>query len=110
MLVAVIDDNAVNLKVYVNVISHIPGIQTKTFQSSADGLAWCKDNEPDLLVLDYHMPPPDGIEFIKRYRTVRPAAPRVDSSIRYAVVQDGQTISIDSRVRSGLRITLAAVR
>lgn len=74
MLVAVIDDNAVNLKVYVNVISHIPGIQTKTFQSSAEGLAWCKDTEPDLLVLDYHMPPPDGITFIKEYRKLRPAA------------------------------------
>jgi putative two-component system response regulator len=74
MLVAVIDDNAVNLKVYVNVISHIPGVQTKTFQSSAEGLAWCTNNELDLLVLDYHMPPPDGVTFIKEYRKAKPAA------------------------------------
>jgi putative two-component system response regulator len=74
MLVAIIDDNATNLKVYVNVVSHIPGIATKTFQSSAEGLAWCRDNEPDLLVLDYHMPPPDGIAFIEEYRKLRPSA------------------------------------
>jgi len=74
VLVAIIDDNATNLKVYVNVVSHIPGITTKTFQSSAEGLAWCKEVEPDLLVLDYHMPTPNGIEFIQEYRKLRPAA------------------------------------
>jgi len=74
MLVAIIDDNATNLKVYVNVVSHIPGITTKTFQSSSEGLEWCKTTEPDLLVLDYHMPTPNGIEFIQEYRRMRPAA------------------------------------
>lgn len=74
MVVAIVDDNATNLKVYVNVVSHIPGITTKTFQSSAEGLAWCKDVEPDLLVLDYHMPTPNGIEFIQQYRKLRPTA------------------------------------
>jgi putative two-component system response regulator len=74
MLVAIIDDNATNLKVYVNVVSHIPGIATKTFQSSAEGLAWCRDTEPDLLVLDYHMPTPNGVEFIQEYRKMRPTA------------------------------------
>lgn len=74
MLVAIIDDNATNLKVYVNVVSHIPGITTKTFQSSAEGLKWCGETEPDLIVLDYHMPTPNGIEFIQEYRRTRPAA------------------------------------
>jgi response regulator RpfG family c-di-GMP phosphodiesterase len=74
VLVTIIDDNLTNLRVYVNVISHIPGITTKTFQSSAAGLAWCKETEPDLLVLDYHMPTPNGIEFIQEYRKMRPAA------------------------------------
>jgi two-component system, response regulator RpfG len=74
MLVLIIDDNATNLKVYVNVVTHIPGISTQTFQSSAEGLAWCRDNEPDLLVLDYHMPTPNGIEFIQEYRRLRPTA------------------------------------
>ncbi len=74
MVVVIVDDNLTNLKVYVNVVSHIPGVTTKTFQSSADGLAWCKDNEPDLLVLDYHMPAPNGIEFMETYRKMRPSA------------------------------------
>jgi hypothetical protein len=30
----------------------------------------------------------------RAHRTVRPAGPSVDNSIRYAVVHDGQTISI----------------
>src|SRR5580698_5450930 len=74
MLVVIIDDNATNLKVYVNVVSHIPGVTTKTFQSSSEGLGWCRENEPDLLVLDYHMPTPNGIEFIQEYRRMRPTA------------------------------------
>src|SRR5208282_1534223 len=74
MLVAIIDDNATNLKVYVNVVSHIPGIATKTFQSSEEGLKWCGETEPDLIVLDYHMPTPNGIEFIEQYRKLRPTA------------------------------------
>jgi response regulator RpfG family c-di-GMP phosphodiesterase len=37
-------------------------------------LAWCRANEPDLLVLDYHMPTPNGIEFIEEYRRMRPTA------------------------------------
>ncbi len=74
MLVVIIDDNATNLKVYVNVVSHIAGVETRTFQSSSEGLAWCKETEPDLLVLDYHMPTPNGIEFIQEYRRMRPTA------------------------------------
>jgi putative two-component system response regulator len=74
MLVVIIDDNATNLKVYVNVVSHIPGVVTKTFQSSAEALVWCRDTEPDLLVLDYHMPAPNGLEFIQAYRRQRPSA------------------------------------
>lgn len=74
MLVAIIDDNVTNLKVYANVISHIPTITTRAFQSSAAGLAWCNENEPDLIVLDYHMPTPNGVEFIQGYRKLRPAA------------------------------------
>lgn len=74
MLVAIIDDNVTNLKVYVNVVSHVPGVTTQTFQSSADGLEWARHTEPDLIVLDYNMPHPNGVEFIEEYRKIRPTA------------------------------------
>jgi response regulator RpfG family c-di-GMP phosphodiesterase len=40
------------------------------FRDSADGLAWCLENVPDLVIVDYMMPPPDGLEFIRRFREV----------------------------------------
>jgi len=69
MRIAIVDDNPVNLKLMESLVKRAnPEYQPHTFQDSADGLAWCLSNVIDLLVVDYMMPAPDGLEFIRRYR------------------------------------------
>lgn len=74
MQVAIIDDSPTNLKVYASVLARLPGVEAKPFGSSAEGLVWCKANEPALIVLDYHMPNPNGLEFLQDYQRARPTA------------------------------------
>jgi response regulator RpfG family c-di-GMP phosphodiesterase len=74
LLIVTVDDNATNLAVYSQIIAGIPGTVGRTFSSSSEALAWCATTEPDLLVLDYRMPPPDGLTFIRKYREMRPDA------------------------------------
>jgi len=71
MRVLIVDDSPTNLRVYIGIVSQIAGIETTTFTSSSDALAWCVTTEPDLLILDYRMPAPDGLAFIARYRALR---------------------------------------
>jgi len=69
MQIAIIDDNPVNLKLMESLVKRAnPEYQALTFQDSAEGLTWCLENEIDLIIVDYMMPAPDGMEFIRRYR------------------------------------------
>jgi response regulator RpfG family c-di-GMP phosphodiesterase len=74
MNVLLVDDAEVNLRVYEKLVSWIPNVACQPFVSSALALEWCATNEPDLIILDYRMPPPDGLEFIRQYRTLRKTA------------------------------------
>ncbi|HTW85074.1 MAG TPA: HD domain-containing phosphohydrolase [Candidatus Sulfotelmatobacter sp.] len=74
MLVVVVDDNPTNSHVYLSLIAQIPGTEARSFIRSAEAFAWCLKTEPDLLILDYRMPTPNGLEFIKDYRGARPYA------------------------------------
>lgn len=69
-----VDDNQTNLNVYSLLARQIPRTEALTFASSAAALVWCEQHEPDLIVLDYRMPPPDGLEFIQCFRALRPDA------------------------------------
>ena len=68
MQVVIVDDNPVNLKLMESLVQKTGDCTPLVFQDSAQGLAWCLDNVPDLVIVDYMMPPPDGLEFIRRFR------------------------------------------
>jgi putative two-component system response regulator len=72
MIVGLVDDARANLRIYEHVLARIAGTRTRSFTSSIDALDWSVASEPDLLIVDYRMPTPDGIEFIQRYRAMRP--------------------------------------
>jgi putative two-component system response regulator len=68
MQVVIIDDNNVNLRLMESLVQRAGECTPVIFQDSGAGLEWCLTHVPDLLIVDYMMPPPDGLEFIRRFR------------------------------------------
>ncbi|GAC1420791.1 MAG: two-component system response regulator [Candidatus Velthaea sp.] len=74
MLVGFVDDARTNLFIYEKIVSRLPEVTSHSFDSSLRALEWCAAVEPDLLVVDYKMPAPNGLEFIEHYRNARPGS------------------------------------
>lgn len=70
MNVLMIDDNEVNLTVYRNALKSVEGAHCVAFTSSGDALEWCENNEADVVLVDYDMPRPNGLEFIEAFRRI----------------------------------------
>jgi putative two-component system response regulator len=121
MLILVIDDVALNLKLMEHLIRRLPDCTPVLFEASADALQWCIDNDPDLVIVDYMMPAPDGLEFASRFRALPGKADtpmlmvtaNTELEIRYraleAGINDFLTKPIDrtellSRARNMLRL------
>lgn len=68
MNVVIVDDTQINVTLMQALVNRIDGCKPICFTESAAGLAWCLTNQPDLVIVDYMMPSPDGIEFIQRLR------------------------------------------
>lgn len=66
-----VDDSEVNLLLFKHLIARIDDIEAICFKASLDGLNWCEAHGADIVVVDYMMPAPDGIEFIRRFRQMR---------------------------------------
>jgi putative two-component system response regulator len=66
--IVAVDDVAVNLELYGRVLKRLPNVRVVSFTSSAEALEWSKKNNFDLLLIDFHMPPPNGLEFVQRMR------------------------------------------
>ena len=70
MQILIVDDSPVNLKVYIGLLSRSDYGEPKCFSSSAEALEWAQGNEFDLVIVDYNMPAPDGLEFVKLLRAM----------------------------------------
>lgn len=66
--IAVVDDASLNLKLFAGLLKRFEATVVHTFESSATALDWCLSNPVDLVVVDYMMPAPDGLAFIKTFR------------------------------------------
>jgi putative two-component system response regulator len=74
MLVAIIDINESNQKVYSTILSRIGSVETKSFTSAGAALVWCTNHDHDLVILDYRMGPADemdGLDFVREYNKAR---------------------------------------
>jgi len=97
MNVLLVDDAAINLHIYHQVLRNIPNVTFFDFTSSDEALAWAAGNTADLAIVDYSMPAPDGLQFIERFKaipgndhaSVVMVTSLTESSIRYRALELG---------------------
>lgn len=70
MKVAIVDDTQINVTLMEALVRRIDGCEPISFTDSAAGLAWCIEHRPDLVIVDYMMPAPDGMVFIETLRAL----------------------------------------
>ncbi|MDP5240937.1 response regulator [Uliginosibacterium sp. 31-16] len=99
MIIALIEDTPVNLLIMQSLVKRLEAHDCSVFSDPELGLAWCLDNEPDLIIVDYMMPRLDGLEFIRRCRATPALRERpilmvtaaADKEVRYAALEAGAT-------------------
>jgi putative two-component system response regulator len=126
-LIAIIDDNPVNLTLLQHLLQREGNCRTVSFGDPRDGLRFCLENDPDLILVDYMMPSMNGIELITEFRARERSGevPIVmitasdEREVRHGALQVGATDfltkpidnkELSARVRNMLRLRLAARR
>jgi two-component system cell cycle response regulator DivK len=73
--ILIIEDNEKNLKLVRDVLN-VKGYATIEARSGEDGIALARERQPDLVLMDIHLPGISGIEAIARLRA-DPATARI---------------------------------
>lgn len=70
MQALVIDDSPTNVLVIKGMVKSIEGIDVVSFTDPGKALEWVEINTPDIALVDYMMPDIDGLDVIKRLRSL----------------------------------------
>jgi putative two-component system response regulator len=68
--ILIVDDAPISVALLKKLVAQLPDSRPLGFTSAVEGLAWCEQNHPDLVIVDYLMPEIDGIEFARRFRAM----------------------------------------
>lgn len=78
MRVLYVDDDRVQALLFAEVCRLAPGIALETAGSGAEAVELASDFDPELLVIDLHLPDTDGVALLPRLRaTLGRAAPAI---------------------------------
>jgi len=120
--IAIVDDSDINLTLLKALVAKLGDCEPVLFRESLKGLAWCTENLPDLVIVDYMMPEFDGLQFIARFRAASGCAEipvlmitaNDDKDVRYEALQIGATdfltkpvdrLEFSARVRNMLALS-----
>lgn len=70
MEIIIVDDDLVSQTVLKQLVEKLPDCDARGFSEAHPALAWCSQNDPDLIIVDHMMPELDGIEFTRRLRAL----------------------------------------
>lgn len=68
--IVIIDDTEINLTLMRHLVQKLGDCEALCFAESASAIHWCEHNDPDLIIVDYMMPAPDGLEFTRLFRAL----------------------------------------
>lgn len=69
--VLIVDDEPANALLLESMLTQHPGLEVKSVSDSRSAEHEFLAFEPDLVLLDLHMPDPDGLELLRRLRSAR---------------------------------------
>lgn len=99
MRILIIDETQLNITLLQHLMNKVPDYESIAFTDPYAALDWCRDNEPDLVVVDYAMADMNGIEFTRQFRgfanyadiPVLMITAGSDSSVRHKALVGGVT-------------------
>ncbi|MCB4361458.1 HD-GYP domain-containing protein [Quatrionicoccus australiensis] len=68
--VLIIDDSDINLTLIRALVMKLGECSPVLFENPLKALDWCRENVPDLVIVDYMMPDMDGLRFISAFRAL----------------------------------------
>ena len=68
--VLIIDDSDINLTLIKALVMKLGECSPVLFENPLKALEWCRENVPDLVIVDYMMPDMDGHQFIRAFRAL----------------------------------------
>ncbi len=97
--IALIDDTQINLTLLWHLVKRLEYYEPVSFLSPLEGLDWCMNNDPELIIVDFMMPDLNGIEFIKKIRAspnkadtpILMVTANDNSNVRYEALESGAT-------------------
>ncbi len=70
MNILVLDDAPMNVALLCHLLGKIEHCKPVSFLVPEAALAWCENQIPDVVMVDFMMPGIDGVEFIRRFRCI----------------------------------------
>ncbi len=66
--VVLVDDEVLGLTMLEQLIAGLPGMRPRCFTDPVEALAWCRGNQPEIVITDFEMPGLKGTDLIRELR------------------------------------------